>query len=222
MPHMPFSGFTKDDLRLFRRLDTPAKIQDFVNAIPNNEERHGDTCLSPKQVLRQRRAHCIEAAMLAAAIFRFHGERPLLVDLTASPADDDHVIAVFRKNGCWGAISKSNHVVLRYREPVYRTVRELVMSYFNEYTNLECGKKTLRSYAGPVDLRRFDRHAWMTADEDVWEVPIALVEARHVPLLTRSQIAGLRPMDPIELAALHLEDWKPDRTGIMQRKKRRP
>ena len=204
---MPFSAFTKTELRLFRRLDTPAKIQDFVNAIPNNEERHGDTCLSAKQVLRQNHGHCIEAAMLAAAILRFHGQKPLLVDLTASPADDDHVIAVFRKGGCWGAISKSNHVVLRYREPVYRTVRELVMSYFHEYSSQATGKKTLRTYSLPVDLSRYDRLGWMTREDDVWEIPEALIQAKHVPILTRAQIAGLRKADPMELKAGEILEW---------------
>lgn len=108
--------------------------------------------------------------MLAAAALRMHGHRPLVVDLKATEADDDHVIAVFRQHGSWGAISKTNHAVLRYREPVYASIRELVLSFFHEYF-LKNGKKTLRSYSQPVDLSRFDRRGWMTSEEDVWYIP---------------------------------------------------
>lgn len=158
-------------------------------------------------VLKTRTAHCIEGAMLAALALRLHGHPPLLVDLTASPRDDDHVIAVFRRRGRWGAVSTSNHAVLRYRDPVYATIRELVMSYFHEYTN-DDGDKTLRSYTRPVDLSRFDARGWMTASDDVWYVPEYLVDVPHIPLLTRAHIATLRPIDPIEHAAGDIVRWK--------------
>ena len=202
-----FSGFRKEDLRLFRRLNTPAKIQDFLNAIPINREPEGDTVLSPLRVLCERRAHCIEGAMLAAAIFRYHGEKPLIVDMEAAPSDQDHVIAVFKRDGHWGAISKTNHPVLRYREPVYRTIRELIMSYFHEYTPVRGKKKTLRAYSLPVDLTRFDKTGWMTRTDDVWDVPYHLCEVRHYPILTRSQIASLRTLDPIEVDTSSREEW---------------
>jgi len=208
---MPFRDLTRDERKILRALDAPWKIQEFLNAVPTNHEPDGDTCLSPRRVLRERRAHCMEGAMLAAAALRFHGQPPLVVDLMGTADDCDHVIAVFRRNGHWGAISKTNHSVLRYREPVYRTIRELVMSYFHEYSSQETGKKTLRSYSAPVDLSRFDRLGWMTREDDVWEIPGYLSEVRHVPLLTRAQIASLRKADPMELRVGEILEWpKPE------------
>src|SRR3989338_7334538 len=124
-------GFTKEEIAIFKSLNTPKKIQDFLNSIPADFEPHGDTVLSPRMVLKENRAHCMEGAMFAAAALRFHGYPPFVVDLTAVKDDDDHVITVFKHNNHWGAISKTNHAVLRYREPVYKTIRELVMSYFH-------------------------------------------------------------------------------------------
>ena len=158
-------------------------------------------------MLRERRAHCIEGAMLAAAIFRFHGERPLILDLEAAIWDDDHVIALFRRHGCWGAVSKTNHFSLRYREPVYRTIRELVMSYFHEYTPLKSDRKSLRSYSGAIDLSRFDRRGWLTDEQDVWYVPEYLIQAKHFPIMNRGQISSLRRCDPIEVRAAELLEW---------------
>ncbi|MFH1078299.1 MAG: hypothetical protein V1745_03410 [Patescibacteria group bacterium] len=197
---------TEHELSLLKPLDTPRKIQDFLEKIPANLCEDRDTCLSPRMVLRERRAHCVEGAMLAALALRLHGDRPLIVDLTASSKDLDHVIAVFKRGGFWGAISKTNHAVLRYREPVYRTIRELVMSYFHEYTT-DDGKKTLRSYSRPVNLGRFDRKGWVTAEEDVWHVPEYLCDIPHVPILTRAQIAALRLADPIEREAGMMLEW---------------
>ncbi|HVM91140.1 MAG TPA: hypothetical protein VMU11_04585 [Verrucomicrobiae bacterium] len=192
-------GLTPGELAVLRRLDTPKKIQDFLETIPLNFEPGGDTCLSPRRVLRERRAHCIEGAMLAATALMVHGQPPLLLDLEAAKEDFDHVVALFRKGGRWGAISKTNHAVLRYREPVYASVRELALSYFHEYFDAK-GRKTLRTYSRPFDLRRLGE-AWITAEEDVWEVPNALCETPHVRILTPSQIAGLRRADPVELRA---------------------
>ncbi|MDO8618177.1 MAG: hypothetical protein Q7N87_04830 [Candidatus Uhrbacteria bacterium] len=206
--------FTREEWKLLGSLYTPRKIQDFLNRLPINFEPEGDTCLSPRRVLRERRAHCIEGAMLAALALRFHGKKPLVVDLTASDHDDDHVIAIFRQHGCWGAISKSNHITLRYREPVYRTVRELVMSYFHEYFTQRDRKKTLRSYSMPVNLSRFDRRDWMTAEEDVWDVPEYLCEVRHFSILSRAQIQTLRPVDQIEKKAGEIVEWRKNRPLI--------
>lgn len=209
-------GWTSDEARVLRSLRTPARIQDFLNALPQNHEPEGDTCFSPRLVLRHGRAHCMEGAMLAAAALRFHGERPLVLDLTSSVDDQDHVVALFRRHGRWGAISKTNHAVLRYREPAYRTVRELAMSYFHEYFLQSNGKKTLRSFAGPVDLARFDRRGWMTSEEEPWYVPEYLCEVSHVPLLTRAQIASLRPADAVERAAGGIVEWEAGRPVVMR------
>lgn len=138
--------------------------------------------------------------MFAAAALRQIGHRPLIIDLLAHQDDADHVVAVFQVNGCWGAISKTNHAVLRYREPVYRTVRELVMSYFHEYF-LDTGNKTLIGYSRPVDLSRFDKFGWMTSEEPVWYIAEYLVDVAHYPVLTKAQRRKLRPADPVEIAA---------------------
>ena len=201
-------GFNKKEAGIFRKLNTPKKIQDFLNAIPANYELHGETVLSPRMVLKEKRAHCMEGAMFAAVALRFHGHRPLVVDLTSVKDDDDHVITVFKHKGHWGAISKTNHAVLRYREPVYKTIRELVMSYFHEYFTNHDGKKTLRSYSMPVDLSRFDKKGWMTAEKDVEYIPDYLVEVSHKSIMSRSQIALLRKADPIEVKAGSLLEWK--------------
>ncbi|MDO8583981.1 MAG: hypothetical protein Q7R83_02260 [bacterium] len=196
-----------DEKRLLRSLNSPRKIQGYLDSIPINHEPKGDTCSSPRRVMREKRAHCIEGAMFAALAFRLHGQLPLVLDLTSSPRDYDHVIALFRQHGCWGAISKTNHACLRYREPVYKTIRELVLSFFHEYYN-DVGEKTLRSFSQPVNLSRFDRLGWATREEENWEIAEYLADVRHVPLLTRAQIATLRKADATELKAGKIVEWK--------------
>ncbi len=200
-------GLNTKELRVLKQLRTPRQIQDFINKIPINFEHHGETCHSPRMVLRHNTAHCMEGAMLAAAALRLHGCKPLVVDLTTSREDFDHVIAVFKQHNHWGAISKTNHAVLRYREPIYKSIRELAMSYFHEYF-LDNGKKTLRSYSLPVNLSRFDRKGWMTAEEDVWYVPEYLEKVKHYPILAPAQLRTLRTADAIEITAGKLVEWK--------------
>lgn len=195
-----YSNFTKNELKLLRSLRTPVKVQDYLESLNMNFELKGETCMSPRRVLREKRAHCIEAALLAATALRIHGRPPLLLDLTATEKDFDHVIAPFQQFGKWGAISKSNHTVLRYRDPVYANPRELVMSYFHEYF-LDYGEKTLRSYSRPMNLSRFDARGWMTAETDIWYVPEYLVHVRHIQILNSAQQRSLRRADPIELRA---------------------
>ena len=184
---------------MFRRLTHPEKIQRFLDELAYNKELGGDTCYSPRLVLRKRMAHCMEGALFGAAALRELGYPPLLMDLEAV-RDDDHVLAVFRHGGHWGALAKSNYSGLRYREPVYRTLRELAMSYFEHYFNLK-GEKTLRRYSRPVNLARFDRIGWMTSEEDVWAIPEHLVAISHTPLLSREQERSLSRMDARLMAA---------------------
>ena len=167
----------------------------------------GDTVLSPRRVLREYRAHCIEGALLAACAFALQGRRPLLLDLTSARRDDDHVVALFQEQGRWGAVSKTNHAVLRYREPVYRTVGELAMSYFHEYF-LDDGRKTLRSYSRPVDLSRFYRRGWMVDEDSLWYIVDALNDAPHTDILHTGQGNALRRADRIEIEAGKLTQWK--------------
>lgn len=195
------------ELKLYNKLSTPAKIQDFLETIPYNFERRGQTCYSPRQVLKENRAHCMEGALLAAAILRFHGYRPLILELKADKKDLDHVIAPFKIHGHWGAISKTNHAALRYREPVYKSIHELVMSYFHEYF-LDSGKKTLRSYSEPVDLSRFDKKNWMTSDQELWYIDKYLDKVPHKRILSLDQRKSLRPADPVEIKAGKITTWK--------------
>jgi hypothetical protein len=177
------NGFTPAELRVFRRLRTPGQIQHFLDhGLAYNKEPDGPTCRSPRRVLRDRTAHCMEGALFGAAALRMLGHPPLLLDLEAV-RDDDHVLAIFRQRGHWGAIAKSNYTGLRFREPVYRTLRELVMSYFEHYYNLS-GEKTLRRYSRPINLRRFDRIGWMTSEKDVWEIPYYLCDISHQSILS--------------------------------------
>ena len=187
-------GITPREYRTLRRLDTPQKIQDFLNAIPCNHELGGETVLSVREVLRQRRAHCIEGAMVAAAAMWVNGRAPLLLHLDCHESDYPHVIAVFRHGGCWGAISKTNGAPLRYRDPIYRSLRELAISYFHEYSNRR-GHKTLRSYSRAFDMRRIDPAEWVTAEKSCWKTHDRLAELRHFRLITRSQERLLARLD---------------------------
>ncbi|HYY55533.1 MAG TPA: hypothetical protein VFA01_09145 [Candidatus Dormibacteraeota bacterium] len=186
-------GFTGAELRALRALSTPAKVQRFLDDIPYNLETTGETVRSPRRVLRDRTAHCFEGAIFAAAVQRTRGERPLIVDLE-SVRDDDHVIAPYRVRGQWGAVATSKFAGLRFREPVYRTLRELVLSYFEDYYN-DDGEKTLRAYSRPVDLSRFDDLGWMTAEEDLWPLTDHLYGVAHVPLVPSWYARGRHWMD---------------------------
>src|SRR5438094_2874263 len=191
-------GLTPYEWRTLRALRTPVGIQRALEAMPYHV---ASSAWSPRRVLREGTAHCLEGAIFAAAALRVLGLAPLLLDLEAVQ-DTDHVISVFKLRGHWGAIAKSNFSGLRYREPVYRSLRELAMSYFESYINLR-GERTLRAYSRPVDLARFDRAhpQWMTADRDLWWVAEHLVGIPHTPLLTPGLIRGLRRVDRRSLDA---------------------
>ena len=203
-------GLSKAEFAVLRRLDAPAKIQSYLFHLKQNFEPNGDTCRPVRVVLREKNAHCIEGAMLAAAALWVHGEPPLLMDMRAE-RDFDHVVALFRRRGCWGAISKTNGAYLRWRDPVYRSLRELAMSYFHEYSNKR-EHKSLREYSVPFDLRRVDPMIWAAGEKNAWEVPELLEEVRHFRLLTRAQVKNLTRRDPFErkIAAL-LQYRKPRR-----------
>ena len=192
--------------KIFKRLASPKKIQDFLNSIPKNFEKTGETCYSPRLVLRENMAHCVEGAFLAASILWYHGEKPLIFDLRSNSEDFDHVVALFKKNGHWGAISKTNYAVLRYREPIYKNARELALSYFHEYF-LDNGDKTLREFSVPIDLSKFGTE-WITADRNLWDIYFEIDKYRHTPILSRSMISALRKADKIEIEAGKLREWK--------------
>ena len=191
-------SFTPRERRALRALRSPQGIQRALDTMPYHL---ASTAWSPRRVLRERTAHCLEGAIFAAAALRVLGYPPLLLDLEAVQ-DVDHVIAVFRKHGHWGAIAKSNFSGVRYREPIHRTLRELAMSYFEGYVNLR-GDRTLRAFSRPVNLARFDRQhpGWMISEANLWWIPESLVDASHTPLLTPAMIRGLSRVDRRSLQA---------------------
>jgi hypothetical protein len=190
-----FNCFDERERKMLGHLTSPVRIQQFLdNEIGYNKEPRGATCYSPRMVLRKGVAHCMEGALLGALALRRLGYPPLLVDLEAV-RDTDHVLAVYRQEGRWGAVAKSDYSGLRFREPVFATVRELVMSYFEHYYN-PAGEKSLRAYSRPVSLARFDRSVdWMSTLSQVWEIPEYLCEVKHTRILTRRMERRLARMD---------------------------
>lgn len=201
---------TPREFALLYRLDSPRKIQLFVNAIPVNHEIGGETILSVRQVLRQRRAHCIEAAFVAACAQWIHGEPPLVMYMDCDPSDFPHVVALFRRGACWGAISKSNGSHLRYRDPIYRNLRELALSYFHEYCNRR-GRKTLRSYSAAFDMRRIDPKLWVSCDGACEEAHAHLASLRHYALISAPQQRLLSPRDAFERVAARMVEHPRER-----------
>ena len=183
-------SFTPAELRKLRSLRTPHGIQRFLDQMPYHL---ADTAWSPRRVLRERTSHCFEGAIFAAAALRANGHPPLIFDLEAEQ-DTDHVVAIYRERGHWGALAKSNYSGCRYREPVYRTLRELAMSYFDGYFNLR-GDRSLRTYSRPVNLKRFDRYEWMTTEEPIWFIANYLFDVHHYRLLTPEMARNLHRLD---------------------------
>ncbi len=192
----PYWGLTRDEVRRFKAMRSPEGIQRFVDEeILYDLEPDGPRCRSPRLTLVDGVAHCMGGALLAAAALRVLGHPPLLLDFE-SVRDDDHVLALFRsKVGGWGAVAKSNYAGLRYREPVYRTLRELAMSYFDHYYN-EAGERTLRAFSTrPVQLKRFDSIGWMTSQDPLWAIPEYLGKIAHTSLLSPSAERRLTLLD---------------------------
>ena len=178
--------WTKEELNFFKSLDNHDRIQSFLDSLDYNPSYE---CRSPRWVIKRWKAHCFEGAIFAAAALRFLGYKPLLIDMK-SFNDDDHVIAIFKDDGHWGAVAKSNFTTLRYREPVYRSIRELIMSYFDFYFNLK-GDKSLRSYSLPLDLSIFDHRNWSTTDEDLEYIGDKIESLHHFPVVTEKMLAKL-------------------------------
>jgi hypothetical protein len=188
--------WTKDEIKFLKTLNSPDKIQGFLDSIDYNPDYE---CRSPRWVMRKRSAHCFEGALFAAAAMQFIGYKPLVVDMKAFN-DDDHVIAVFRNHGHWGAIAKSNFTSLRFREPVYRSLRELIMSYFDFFFNIS-GDKSLRSYSLPLDLTIFSSRNWHNTDEDLEYIGDKLENTRHYPVIDKTMIKNLSKASKTMLSA---------------------
>ena len=200
-------GLTLREQGILRRLDAPHKIQDFLDRLPINFEKRGDTHMSPRRVLRERKAHCIEGALVAAAALWMHGRPPLLLDLKTIELDDEHVVALFREHRRWGAISKTNHAVVRWRDPIYKTVRELALSYYHEYFRDHDGVKTLASYSRPFDLRTLGDY-WVTTEDNLWELDDILNAVPHCQFVPKRCRPLIRRATPFERRVLNGREWK--------------
>jgi hypothetical protein len=198
-------GLPEEMAATLAALRTPDEVQDFVVAIPMNFEPHGWTALSVAGVLRENRAHCIEAALVAACAMAMAGRPPLLMDMGAAEGDDDHVIALFREGRYWGAVSKSNGPYLRWRDPIYRSLHELAVSYFPEY--VKGRRKMLRTYSASVDLRRIDPALWVTREKSCKEVIDRLTRARHYSLVPPGRERKLRHIDEVEARAFSVAEY---------------
>ena len=200
-------GLTKDELAVLKKLSSPIKIQNYLDTIPMNFEKKGETYMSPRRVLRENKAHCLEGALLAATALWLNGEKPLLFDLQA-PGDDDHVVALYYRHGYWGAISKTNHAALRFRDPVYKTLRELALSYFHEYFSNQTRRKTLRAHStAPFNLKKLGTK-WIIAEEELYKIAEAVDQAPHDQLVTQPNLRLIRPADAMELKAGKIIEWR--------------
>ena len=202
------SGFSPSEYKILERLSTPILIQNFLDAVPINYEKNGDTHMSPRRVLREQKMHCIEGALLAAAALWIHGEPPLIMNLSGrfGGEDVDHVITLYKRNNRFGAISKTNHATIRFRDPAYRTPRELALSYFHEWFSNETGVKSLQYYSKPLDMRRFGTD-WMTTEKDLYNIADALDKQSYYQLIPEKNWRYVRKADPMELKAGSFVEW---------------
>ncbi len=184
-------------LQFLATLDSPEKIQNYLESIPFNHEELGETCRSAEQVILHKKAHCLEGAFLACAALALQKRRPLIISLKVTENDYDHVITVYKENGYFGAISKTNHSVLGWRDPVYKTVRELAVSYFHEYFLVKNGEKTLRGYSRLINLNRFGK-TWKTSSDDLFQIAETISDAKHISLIPKKNESLIRRATKLE------------------------
>jgi hypothetical protein len=200
-------NLTKQEFSVFKKLNTPIKIQDFLDTLPINFEKKGETGMSPRKVLREKIAHCFEGALIAATALWIHGYEPLLLNFKAYPYDDDHTVALYKINGLWGAISKTNHATVRFRDPIFKTTRELALSYFHEYFVNKTGEKVLQSYSKPFNLKKMGTE-WITEEKDLWDLAKRIDRSPHIPFYPKSQKKYIRKADTMERKAGKIVEWK--------------
>ncbi len=203
-------SLTKQEVSFLKKLNTPNKIQDYLDSISFNFEEKGETAMSPRRVMREKKAHCIEGAFFAATALMISGDRPLIMNLKVSGKDFDHCVALFKKNGYWGAISKTNHAVLRFRDPIYKTIRELALSYFHEYFLITNGDKTLRGYTEPMDMKKFGS-TWMTDENDLWDIAEKIFYMKHTQIIPEKNKKYIRKASEIERKGAGIEEWNKNR-----------
>jgi len=197
---------TPAEHRVFAPLDTAQKIQNFLDRLPANFEPDGDTVMSPRRLLQARVAHCAEAAIFAAAALAYHGQPAWLMDIQSLPSDQDHVITLFKQRGLWGAISKTNHAILRWRDPIYASARELAMTYAHEYC-LPGGKKSMLAFSRPFSLARYAPRRWVIAPDDLDWLLEELDDSPHVPVAPKHALGKRRRSSAVELRAQSAVEW---------------
>lgn len=197
---------TKEEKEFLKNLNTPLKIQDFLDTLSFNHEENGETCMSPRCVLREKKAHCIEGALLASVCLWLNKKQPLIVSLKVKQSDYDHIIVLYKEHGHCGAISKTNHNVLRFRDPVYKNVRELVMSYFHEYFLVETGEKTLLGYTKPINIKKFGTQ-WITREDNLWDIAEIIYDTSIIEIVPKENKKKLRNAHEVEQQAAKIEEW---------------
>lgn len=199
-------GLDNSEINLLRALSTPQKIQIYLDSIPFNFEKKGETCMSPRVAMKENKAHCIEGAMLASVALMINGHKPLLLNLKVKDSDFDHVITLFKINGYWGAISKTNHGVLRYRDPIYKTTREIALSYFNEYFLTTTGEKTLLGYSRIINMNKFGKK-WITAEKNLWEIAEYIFDLPYTQLVPKENRRYLNNATELEQKVASIPEW---------------
>ncbi len=200
-------SLSKEEEVFLKKLNSPSKIQDYLDSLSFNFEKNGETNMSPRYVMEMKKAHCFEGALLAAAALMVAGEKPLILSLHVADEDWPHAVTLYKKNGYWGAISKTNHAVLRFRDPIYKTVRELAVSYFHEYFLAKNGEKTLRAYSRPINLKRFGTD-WVTTSKSLSCITVAISKTKHQALIPRGNEIYVRVASPLERKASSIPEWK--------------
>lgn len=203
------NSLNKTEKKLLSKLTTPNKIQDFLDTIPFNHEKNSETCMSPKRVLKENKAHCIEGALLAGTILWLNNKDPLIISLKVKNSDYDHIITLYKENNYYGAISKTNHNVLRFRDPIYKTVRELVMSYFHEYFLISNGEKTLLGYTKPINIKKFGTK-WIEREDDLWDIAEKIYNTPIIEIVPKENKHLIRNAGKIEMASANIPEWPRD------------
>lgn len=203
----------RDMYRLFLRLNSPTKLQDHLDRLPVNFEVSGETNFSPIDVFSKNSAHCFEGAVFAAAVLAFHDHKPLLMDFATAYNDEDHTVALFKESRKWGALSKTNHAVLKFRDPIYSSTRELAMSFFHEYY-LWDGRKSLRAYSLPFDVSKYAPETWITSHGSLDWLMQAVSKTRYFPVVPKNFERRLRRASKVELEALRIVDFPDPRKNL--------
>ena len=201
-------GLTHNEKKFLKSLNSPLKIQDYLDSIPFNSEKSGETCMSPRSVMENKKAHCIEGALLASVALWTHGRYPLIINLKVNDTSDyDHIITLYKENGYYGAISKTNHNVLRFRDPVYKTIRELVLSYFHEYFLTNNGKKTLLGYSRPINVKKFGVK-WVTTKDSLWDIAEKIYRSPTIKIVPGGNKRFIRKATAVERKSAEIKEWK--------------